>query len=106
VDRDAADGAGGRGSTLDSPLILIVRVPARASGVKYVSVTADGADGADGADANAAFRRLTADSGTIEDIPVPLSRLYHLAMGLSEQIFAISERLLNRAGRPVSADWW
>jgi hypothetical protein len=34
---------------------------------------------------------------------VPLSRLYNLAMGLSEQIFAKSERLLDRAGRPVDA---
>jgi hypothetical protein len=34
---------------------------------------------------------------------VPFSRLYDLAMGLSEQIFAKSERLLDRAGRPVDA---
>jgi hypothetical protein len=43
------------------------------------------------------------EAKSLEDVPVPLSRLYNLAMGLAEQIFAISERLLDRAGRPVDA---
>jgi hypothetical protein len=52
---------------------------------------------------NTGSSRFRLDAKSLEDIPVPLSRLYNLAMRLPEQIFAISERLLDRAGRPVDA---
>jgi hypothetical protein len=41
---------------------------------------------------NTGSARFRLDAKSLEDIPVPLSRLYNLAMGLSEQIFAKSER--------------
>src|SRR5437899_11586719 len=52
---------------------------------------------------NTGSSRFRLDAKSLKDIPVPLSWLYDLAMGLSEQIFAKSERLLDRAGRPVDA---
>ena len=52
---------------------------------------------------NTGSSRFRLNAKSLEDVPVPLSRLYDLAMGLSEQIFAKSERLLDRAGRAVDA---
>ena len=56
---------------------------------------------------NTGSSRFRLSAKSLEDVPVPLSRLYDLAMGLSKQVFAKSDRLLDRAwafDRP--ADCW
>src|SRR5262249_1431863 len=52
---------------------------------------------------NTGSSRFRLYAKSLEDIPVPLTGLYDLAMRLPKQIFAKSERLLDRAGRPVDA---
>jgi hypothetical protein len=52
---------------------------------------------------NSGSLRFRLDAKSLEDIPVPVSWLCDLAMGLSEQIFAKFERLFDHAGRAVDA---
>src|SRR5262249_15222134 len=52
---------------------------------------------------NTGSSRFRLYAKSLEDIPVPLTGLYDLAMRLPKQIFAKSERLLDRAVRPVDA---
>jgi hypothetical protein len=54
---------------------------------------------------NTGSSRFGLNAKSLEDVPVPLSRLYDLAMGLFKQVFAKFKGFLDRASdRP--ADCW